>query len=117
MPGTRFPGAVSPAADVVVVDVETTGWLAGTASITEIGAVRLGPFRPAAEFSALINPGEPIPPDITTLTGISDAMVRDAPPIGDVLPRFLNFARGSVLVAHNSPFDIGFLTAACRVCG
>lgn len=115
--GGAFPGVVLPAADLVVVDVETTGWLAEAASITEIGAVRLSQGRLAAEFSALVNPGMPIPPDITALTGISDAMVADAPAIGDVIGGFLEFARGSVLVAHNAPFDIGFLTAACRGCG
>jgi len=106
-----------PAADLVVVDVETTGWLADAASITEIGAVRLSPGRPVAEFSALVNPGVPIPPDITSLTGITDVMVSDAPRITDVLPGFLDFASGGVMVAHNAPFDVGFLTAACHDCG
>ena len=102
--------------DFVVVDVETTGWLPEEASITEIGAVRVSDGQPAAEFSALINPGGPIPADITALTGITDAMVSHAPPIGAVLPGFLAFARGCVLTAHNAPFDIGFLTAACGRC-
>lgn len=100
----------------VVVDVETTGWQPEQSGITEIGAVRFGSARPDAEFSALVNPGEPIPEGITELTGITDAMVRQAPPIGAVLPGFLAFARGSVIVAHNAPFDIGFLTAACGGC-
>ena len=104
-------------ADFVVVDLETTGWLADAASITEIGAIRLSGGRPVAEFSALVNPGSPIPPDITTLTGITDAMVSQAPPIEQVLPRFLQFAAGGVLAAHNAPFDIGFLTAACHGAG
>jgi DNA polymerase III epsilon subunit family exonuclease len=104
-------------ADLVVVDVETTGWLADSASITEIGAVRLARDQPAREFSALVNPGTPIPPDITALTGITDDMVAAAPPIGQVLPRFIDFARGSVIVAHNAPFDLGFLTAACADAG
>lgn len=115
--GELRPGGFLPGVDLVVVDVETTGWLADAASITEIGAIRLSAGRPAAEFSVLVNPGVPIPPDITALTGITDAMVRDAPAIGDVLPGFLDFARGGVMVAHNAPFDIGFLTAACHACG
>jgi DNA polymerase-3 subunit epsilon len=108
-----LPAGLLAAADVVVVDVETTGWLAESASITEIGAVRLTAGLPAVEFSALVNPQMPIPAEITTLTGITDDMVRDQPAIGQVLPRFLEFAKGSMIVAHNAPFDLGFLTAAC----
>lgn len=103
-------------ADLVVVDVETTGLLEDEASITEIGAVRLSADRPMAEFSTLVNPGVPIPADITALTGITDAMVRDAPMIGEALPGFLEFADGSIIAAHNAPFDIGFLAAACHAC-
>ena len=121
---TWDPVAAPPAATIrplaseefVIVDVETTGWLPEEASITEIGAVRIGDGRAPVEFSALINPGRPIPADITALTGITDAMVSQAPPIGAVLPGFLAFARGCVLTAHNAPFDIGFLTAACGEC-
>jgi DNA polymerase-3 subunit epsilon len=102
--------------DFVIVDVETTGWLPEHAGITEIAAVRIGRGRPPAEFSALVNPGSPIPADIVALTGITDAMVSHAPPIGAVLPGFLAFARGCVLTAHNAPFDVGFLTAACGDC-
>jgi DNA polymerase III epsilon subunit family exonuclease len=109
----RVPAGLLTGADLVVVDVETTGWLADSASITEIGAVRLACDQPAREFSVLVNPGTPIPPDIMKLTGITDDMVAGAPPIGEVLPRFIEFAHGSVMVAHNAPFDLGFLTAAC----
>ena len=69
------------------------------------------------EFATLVNPGRAIPPVITVLTGITDAMVMVAPPISEVLPAFLEFARGSVLVAHNAPFDLGFLRAACSLDG
>ena len=108
-----LPAGLLAAADVVVVDVETTGWSADSAGITEIGAVRLTGGRPAVEFSALVNPQMPIPAEITNLTGITDDMVRDQPAIGQVLPRFLEFAKGSMIAAHNAPFDLGFLTAAC----
>ena len=64
------------------------------------------------EFATLVDPGRSIPPQITMLTGITDAMAFDAPRIESVLPMFLEFARGSVLVAHNAPFDVGFLRAA-----
>jgi DNA polymerase III epsilon subunit family exonuclease len=106
-----------PPGDVVVVDVETTGWLADEAGITEIGAVRLSPGRAMAEFSALVNPGMPIPGHITELTGITDGMVAGAPGITEVLPGFLEFAGDGVLVAHNAPFDLAFLAAACEQCG
>ncbi len=117
LPGLLPVAPFLPRADLVVVDVETTGWLADAAAITEIGAIRLSAGRPSAEFSALVNPGTPIPPAITSLTGITDAMVSDAPGIGAVLPGFLAFADGAVLVAHNAPFDVGFLTEACRRSG
>jgi DNA polymerase III subunit epsilon len=103
--------------DFVIVDLETTGWTPGEARITEIGAVRFAGGRVTGEFSALINPGRPIPPDITALTGISDAMVAGAPGIAAVLPGFLAFADKSVLTAHNAPFDLAFLVTACADCG
>lgn len=97
----------------VVVDLETTGGSASADAITEIGAVKVRGGEVLGEFATLVNPGHGIPPQITMLTGISDVMVADAPRIGAVLPAFLEFARGSVLVAHNARFDIGFLKAAC----
>ena len=103
--------------DFAIVDVETTGWSPEEATITEIGAVRVSGGRVRQEFTALVNPGQAIPPDIAALTGISNAMVALAPPIDAVLPSFLDFARGCVLTAHNAPFDIGFLSAACGACG
>ena len=113
----RLPAGLLTGSDLVVVDVETTGWLADSAAITEIGAVRLAADQPVREFAALVNPGTPIPQDITALTGITNDMVASAPSIGEVLPRFIDFARGSVIVAHNAPFDLGFLTAACADSG
>jgi len=98
--------------DLVVVDVETTGWLADEAAITEIAAVRLGGGQLTGEFSSLVNPGHPVPADITQLTGITDDMVRRAPPTSSVLPAFLEFAREDVLVGHNLRFDLSFLNAA-----
>lgn len=92
-----------------VVDLETTGATPGFAKITEIGAVRIEGGREVATFSELVNPGVPIPAVITGITGIDDAMVADAAPIEMVLPRFVRFAADSVLVAHNAPFDLGFL--------
>jgi DNA polymerase III epsilon subunit family exonuclease len=108
--------------DFVVLDLETTGGSPADAAITEIGAVRTrqGPVRGGRapgpsyrEFTTLVNPGRAIPPHVAILTGITDTLVTAAPHLEDVLPRFIEFAAGSVLVAHNAPFDIGFLRAAC----
>lgn len=101
----------------VVVDLETTGGSPTGAAITEVGAVKVRGGEALGEFATLVDPGGPIPPFITVLTGITDAMVRGAPRIEAVLPAFLEFARGSVLVAHNAPFDVGFLRAACERTG
>ncbi|MGA8248496.1 MAG: DEDD exonuclease domain-containing protein, partial [Nocardioides sp.] len=93
-----------------VVDLETTGGsAAGGSMITEIGAVKVRGGEVLGEFQTLVNPHTPIPPFIAVLTGITNSMVGDAPPIESVLPSFLEFAAGSVLVAHNAPFDVGFL--------
>jgi DNA polymerase III subunit epsilon len=102
--------------DFVTVDLETTGWEPVEAAITEIGAVLVCGGRVRAQFSSLVNAGDPIPEQVATLTGISDAMVASAPPLSTVLTGFLSFARGSVLAAHNAPFDVAFLTAACKAC-
>jgi DNA polymerase III subunit epsilon len=97
----------------VVVDLETTGGSPASAEITEIGAVKVRGGEVLGEFQSLVNPGVPIPPFIAVLTGISDGMVAGAPRLGAVLPAFLEFVGDAVLVAHNAPFDIGFLKAAC----
>jgi len=102
--------------DFIVVDVETTGWRPDEARITEIGAVRVRAGQLLGQFSSLVNPGRAIPERIAALTGIDDAMVAAAPPLAEVLPAFLAFARGGVLTAHNAPFDVGFLTAAGQAC-
>lgn len=113
-----FEDLGTPLHDVefVVVDLETTGGPPGAHTITEIGAVRLRGGEVVSEFASLVNPGVPIPPMITVLTGITTAMVNEAPPIEAVLPSFLEWSglsRGNVLVAHNANFDVGFLRAAC----
>ena len=93
--------------------------VAGQAAITEIGAARVragarrGEFVRQGEFASLVNPGTPVPPGIADLTGITDWMLAAAPRLGTVLPGLLDFAKGCVLVAHNAPFDLGFLVAGC----
>ncbi|MFF5082667.1 DEDD exonuclease domain-containing protein [Actinoplanes sp. NPDC000266] len=112
-------GSVEPAAlsladtTFVVLDLETTGGAADGAGITEIGAVKVRGGAEIGEFQTLVNPGEKLPPFITVLTGITEAMLAPAPPIESVLPSLLEFLRGAVLVAHNAPYDVGFLKAAC----
>jgi DNA polymerase III epsilon subunit family exonuclease len=103
--------------EFAVIDLETTGWSPGVAAITEIAAVRVRGGRRQGEFASLVNPGVPVPPGIEDLTGISDWMLAAAPRLPAVLPGLLDFADGCVLVAHNAPFDIGFLRAACAECG
>jgi DNA polymerase-3 subunit epsilon len=107
----------TPLAEVtfVVVDLETTGGSPAGAHITEIGAVKIRGGEVLGEFQTLVNPGEPIPAFIAVLTGITDQMVAGSPRIDSVLPAFLEFARHSVLVAHNAPFDISFLKAAATL--
>jgi DNA polymerase-3 subunit epsilon len=117
---------VDPLADLslrettfVVVDLETTGGRAtgeGYDAITEIGAVKVRGGAVLGELATLVDPGRSIPPQIVTLTGITTAMVCNAPTIESVLPAFLEFSRGAVLVAHNAGFDIGFLRAAAERC-
>jgi DNA polymerase-3 subunit epsilon len=103
--------------EFAVVDLETTGWSPQAAAITEIGAVRVRGGQRQGEFASLVNPGTPVPPSIEDLTGISDRMLASAPKIAAVLPGLLDFAKGCVLVAHNAPFDLAFLLAACDDCG
>jgi DNA polymerase III subunit epsilon len=110
-------GAALTGLDFTVVDVETTGWAPDDAAITEIGAVRVRDGRVVGEFGSLVNPGTPVPAAITELTGISDQMLVAAPPVSAVLPALLEFAKDSVLVAHNAPFDLRFLIAACAQLG
>src|SRR6478736_8067359 len=88
----------------VVVDLETTGGSARTDAITEIGALKLRGGELLGTFETLVNPGVPIPPMITVLTGISEAMVLPAPRVDEVLPSFLEFARDAVIVGHNIRF-------------
>ena len=112
-------GTVDPAAlslrdtTFVVLDLETTGGAPDGGGITEIGAVKVRGGEELGVLATLVNPGERIPPFITVLTGITQAMIEPAPPIEVVLPSLLEFLRGAVLVAHNAPYDVGFLKAAC----
>jgi len=95
-----------------VVDVETTGMSAKTDAIIEIAAVRIVDEKVAGRSSSLINPGVLVPPEITKINGINDAMLINAPALEDIMPKFLDFLGDSVFVAHNAPFDISFINDA-----
>lgn len=102
--------------DFCVVDLETTG-TGKDAAITEIGAARVCGGEVVGEFQTLVDPQRPIPSEISALTGITRSMVRDAPTLASVLPAFLEFSRGCVMVAHNAGFDMGFLRRGCEALG
>lgn len=93
----------------VVFDIETTGLDPMRDCITEIGAVLIKNGNITGRFHSLVNPEVPIPEEIVELTGITDEMVKDCPTASQVIPAFLDFAGDSVLVAHNAPFDMGFI--------
>ena len=97
----------------VVLDLETTGGSAGTDTVTEVGAVKIRGGEVLGELATLVDPGTAIPPGIVALTGITTASVAGAPRLEAVLPTILEFLTGAVFVAHNAPFDTGFLRAAC----
>jgi DNA polymerase-3 subunit epsilon len=105
------PGEEVPleSARFVVVDLETTGLRPGQARICEIGAVRIDGLVPAGTFETLVDPGEPLPRLVASLTGIADADLAGAPGSAEAVRRFLAFAGDSVLVAHNARFDLAFL--------
>ncbi len=100
-------------APYAVFDLETTGSSARKGgAITELGALKVVRGEVVEEFATLVNPGRKIEPFVARLTGITDRMVADAPPISEVMPLFERFVEGSVLVGHNVHFDCSFVTAA-----
>lgn len=102
-------------ADYVVFDLETTGLSPMADEIIELSAVKVKAGKVEETFSSLVNPGRPIPYGATAINGITDAMVKDAPPIGQVLEKFFSFAGNHVLVGHNiHSFDMKFLSAAAE---
>ncbi len=101
----------------VVFDLETTGFSPAENKIIEIGAVRVEDGKITDTFSTFVNPEVPIPLRIEELTSITDRMVMEAETIEAILPRFLEFCRGAVLVAHNAAFDLSFIEANCRRLG
>ena len=103
--------------EVVCFDIETTGLKVQREAITEIGAVVLKKGQITDKFQTFVNPGRRLTPEIIGLTGITDAMLEDAPPPEEALAAFLRFVDGRPLAAHNAEFDIGFIRAGCRRAG
>ncbi len=103
--------------DYVVFDIETTGLSPVNDVITEIGAVKVQNGEVREVFQTFVNPGRPIPKHIVEITGITDEMVKDAPPASEVIKQFYDFVGDSVLVAHNATFDTGFIRAAAQAHG
>lgn len=93
---------------------ETTGFSPVANRIIEIGAVRVEKGSIVDRFSVFVNPQVPIPFKIEQLTSINDSMVVDAETIEDVLPKFLEFSKGAVMVAHNAGFDMSFIIENCK---
>ncbi len=103
--------------EYVVFDLETTGFSPLNNNIIEIGAVKVVNGEIIDKFSTFVNPKEPIPFRIEELTGINDSMVVDAPTIDKILPDFLEFSKGCVMVAHNADFDMRFIIQNCERLG
>ena len=103
--------------DYVVFDIETTGFSPLYNKIIEIGAVKVSKGEIVDKFSTFVNPEEPIPYRIEQLTSINDGMVIDAPAIDKILPEFLKFCEGAVMVAHNADFDMSFIISEGKKLG
>ena len=101
--------AYSQGKTFVAFDVETTGLSPVKDRIAEIGAVKFSNAGIVANFSTLVNPGIPMPAAAGRVNKITDIMLAGQPPIEKVLPEFLEFISGSIVIAHNAPFDCGFI--------
>jgi DNA polymerase III epsilon subunit family exonuclease len=99
---------------VVVLDFETTGWEPERAAIVEIGRVTLDGGAITDEWSSLVRPGRPMPPDAARVHGITDAMVADAPPPGALAPAVRDACAGATIALHNASFDLPFLIGLMR---
>jgi ATP-dependent DNA helicase DinG len=108
-------GIILPMPSIIALDIETTGLNADVDAVTEIGAVRFNGHRIEAEWTRLINPNRPIPPAITQLTGITNEMVRNAPPLKAVLHELDDFISDAPIIGHNVRFDLSFLQRH-RIC-
>lgn len=106
----RIRWRLDPKQTYVVVDVETTGGSGEAHRVTELAAVKVRHGSITDRYQTLLNPQRPIPPGITRLTGISDAMVEGAPLFADIADAFAEFMGDAIFVAHNVNFDYGFIS-------
>ncbi len=109
-----YESLLNPDTVFVALDLETTGLSPQYDRIVEIGAVKFVDGKVVETFSELVNPGIAMPPGATAVNLITDVMLEGQPQLETVLPRLLSFLDDAVLVAHNAPFDLGFLSAALR---
>jgi DNA polymerase III epsilon subunit family exonuclease len=112
-----IPGPPLSSSRLVVFDTETTGLSATGDHVIEIAALALEGGAETGRFESLIDPGAPIPPEISAIHGITDAMVRGRPPFRDVAARFLEFAGADILAAHNAPYDISMMIVPTLAAG
>jgi len=108
---------ISPQTRIVALDIETTGLSAARHRIIELAAVCWQNGEETGHFHTLVDPRGPIPRGVIKVHGITDSMVRGQPVIHEVLPDFIKFCEADVIVAHNSPFDIGFINTECARTG
>jgi DNA polymerase-3 subunit alpha (Gram-positive type) len=106
---SRARGETLETLEYVILDIETTGLEPSQHELTEIGALKIKGQELKEVFSSLIRPKNPIPPEITRLTGIDDEMVKDSPNAREVLSKFSDFIDHAILIAHNADFDIPFI--------
>lgn len=116
-PSVTNPKGQSIDTTYCVLDLETTGFSPKTEKITEIGIMKFKDGKVIDQFGCFVNPEKPIPARVVEVTNITDHMVKDAETIDKVFPKILEFIEGSVLVAHNADFDIGFLKHNAKVLG
>ncbi|MFP4114199.1 MAG: PolC-type DNA polymerase III [Spirochaetota bacterium] len=111
------PATPVPSVTFAAIDFETTGLYPARDRIVEFGAVLFRGGEVLATFERLANPGIPIGADAAAVSGISDADVAKETPVGELVPEFVSFLGDAVVMAHNAPFDVGFLRAAIQALG